>query len=132
MRGQWIGLVTGAAMATVALCGPAAAAPAATAWRLFSAQDAKSAPPAERGAVVFQNSCEICHGAGADRPGTMSLGFKYGSSKPARLEQRRDLTPDVVKYFVRHGVGMMPFFRKTELSDPDLDALAAYLGSAKH
>jgi hypothetical protein len=28
---------------------------------------------------------------------------------------------------VRHGVSVMPFLRKTEISDADLDALAAYL-----
>jgi hypothetical protein len=32
-----------------------------------------------------------------------------------------------VKFFVRDGVAMMAPFRKTELSDADLDALAAYL-----
>ncbi len=128
MRTGWIAL---AAAAGIALSGPATSAPAASAWRLFSADDVKSAPAAERGAVVFKNSCEICHGTGNDRAGTISLGFKYGAAKPALLEQRRDLTPAVVKFYVRHGVGMMPFFRKTELSDPDLDALADYLGHRK-
>jgi mono/diheme cytochrome c family protein len=32
-----------------------------------------------------------------------------------------------VKTFVRNGVSIMPFFRKTEISDADLDAIAAYL-----
>ncbi len=118
-------------LAALAFCGSAASAPAASAWRLFSAQDSRSAPAADRGAVVFQNNCDICHGAGNDRAGTISLGFKYGAAKPARLEQRRDLTPELVRFYVRHGSGMMPFFRKTELSDPDLDALAAYLGRKK-
>ena len=48
-------------------------------------------------------------------------------AKPAPLEERTDLTPEVVKFYARHGFGMMPFFRKTELSDGDLDAIAAYL-----
>jgi (+)-pinoresinol hydroxylase len=33
----------------------------------------------------------------------------------------------LVKYTVRHGVSVMPPLRKTELSDADLDAIAAYL-----
>ncbi len=43
------------------------------------------------------------------------------------LEQRTDLTPEVIKYFVRNGVTVMTRFRKTELDDADLDAVAAYL-----
>jgi (+)-pinoresinol hydroxylase len=30
---------------------------------------------------------------------------------------------------VRTGVSVMPFFRKTEISDQELDALAAYLST---
>jgi mono/diheme cytochrome c family protein len=46
---------------------------------------------------------------------------------PAALEDRRDLTPELVKLFVRNGVATMAPFRKTEVSDADLEALAAYL-----
>ena len=52
---------------------------------------------------------------------------KYRGLKPAVLEDRTDFTPEIVKYYVRHGAGIMPFLRKTELSDADLDAIAAYL-----
>jgi mono/diheme cytochrome c family protein len=37
----------------------------------------------------------------------------------------------VLKVFVRNGSGAMPMFRKTEISDMDLAAVAAYLGTAK-
>jgi mono/diheme cytochrome c family protein len=43
------------------------------------------------------------------------------------LEERTDLVPDVTKSFVRTGVSIMPPFRKTEISEEDLAALAAYL-----
>ena len=46
---------------------------------------------------------------------------------PALLEDRTDLTAGPVRFFVRRGVSIMPFFRKTEVSDADLDAIAAYL-----
>jgi len=32
-----------------------------------------------------------------------------------------------VKVLVRHGISVMPQFRKTEISDAELDALAKYL-----
>jgi (+)-pinoresinol hydroxylase len=82
----------------------------------------------ERGHKVFQKWCYPCHGPGAGRPGTASLAAR--GQKPAALEERTDLTPAMIKTFVRHGVSFMPTFRKTEISDADLDAIAAYL--AKH
>ena len=83
---------------------------------------------AERGAAVFNNWCSACHSRGPQNaPGTTSLQIKYQGSVPAALEDRRDLTPEVVKFFVRNGVATMAPFRKTEVSDADLDALAAYL-----
>ena len=39
---------------------------------------------------------------------------------------------DLVKAVVRTGVSVMPFFRKTEVSDADLNALAAYLAEPKN
>ena len=84
----------------------------------------------DQGSQVFQKWCAPCHAAGPGHPGTDSLRAKYKGAQPATLEDRRDLTPDQVRFFVRHGVSVMPFFRKTEITDADLDALAAYLGKA--
>ena len=81
-----------------------------------------------RGYTEFQRACRVCHGSGPGKPGTRALRAKYAGKLPALLEQRTDLTPAYVKYIVRHGVTVMPPFRKTELSDADLDAIAAYLG----
>ena len=60
-------------------------------------------------------------------PGTTSLKNKYQGGVPAALEDRKDLTVEFVKFYVRNGVAMMPRFRKTEVSDADLDAVATYL-----
>lgn len=79
----------------------------------------------ERGHQVYQKWCYPCHGPGADKPGTASLAAR--GQKLAVLEERTDLTPAMIKTFVRHGVLFMPTFRKTEISDADLDAIAAYL-----
>jgi (+)-pinoresinol hydroxylase len=88
-------------------------------------------PGAPNGYLQFQNSCAVCHGALPERPGTRALAAKYKGTLPALLEQRTDLTPDFIKYTIRHGVSVMPPFRKTELSDADLNAIAAYLTRKK-
>jgi mono/diheme cytochrome c family protein len=120
-------LALGAACAII-LTGPSAASP----WSLFPRAPAPAGSPAvARGAEVFQGRCEICHGSGIDRAGTLSLQAKYSGAKPALLEDRRDLTPQAVRFYVRNGVAMMPFFRKTEVSDAELDDLAAYLSRTR-
>ena len=81
----------------------------------------------QRGKEVFDYWCKACHGDGPGMPGTAALRALYGEQKPALLEERPDLVPELTKSFVRTGVSIMPFFRKTEISDADLDALAAYL-----
>lgn len=102
---------------------------AAAAMTIFAAR-AFAAPPrddsqAQRGHKVYQKWCYPCHGPGAGHPGTASLAAR--GQKPAVLEERTDLTAPVIKTFVRHGSSFMPTFRKTEISDADLDAIAAYL-----
>lgn len=37
------------------------------------------------------------------------------------------MSPELIRTFVRNGITIMPFFRKTDVSDTDLDALVAYL-----
>jgi (+)-pinoresinol hydroxylase len=79
----------------------------------------------QKGEEVFDYWCATCHGPGL--PGTVALETKYKGAKPALLSERTDLIPPVTKTFVRKGVSIMPFFRKTEISDRDLDALATYI-----
>jgi mono/diheme cytochrome c family protein len=81
----------------------------------------------EHGQQVFANWCAPCHAPGPKHPGTQALEALYKGAKPAPLEQRTDLVPTVTTTFVRTGVSVMPPFRKTEISDADLAALAAYL-----
>jgi mono/diheme cytochrome c family protein len=80
-----------------------------------------------RGYVEYQKYCSACHGQGLDHPGTLALTAKYKGALPAMLEKRTDLTPALVKAFVRNGDTVMPIFRKTEISDADLDLIASYL-----
>ncbi len=96
-----------------------------------SAAAAEPGGSAEHGKQVFDHWCAPCHAAGPEMAGTQALATKYHGDEPAALEQRTDLTADVVQYSVRHGVTVMPFFRKTEISDTDLDDLSAYLVKQK-
>ena len=80
-----------------------------------------------QGKQVFDKSCASCHAAGDRMPGTASLEAKYNGSIPTALEERKGMNRNFIRYFVRNGVLIMPPFRKTEISDADLDALAAYL-----
>lgn len=84
------------------------------------------------GKRIYNRWCVDCHGAGEGfagmgLTGTAALEAKYKGSVPALLEERRDLTPEYVAHVVRRGVSVMPFFRRTEISDTELEALAAYL-----
>jgi mono/diheme cytochrome c family protein len=81
----------------------------------------------ERGEEVFRYWCAPCHAPGPRHPGTQALDALYKGAKPGALEQRTDLVPELTRSFVRTGVSVMPPFRKTEISDANLDALAAYL-----
>lgn len=87
------------------------------------------------GRQVFERQCAPCHGAGPGDdgsptlPATAMLAEKYRGELPAALELRTDLSADVIRLFVRQGSGPMPSFRKSELSDADIDAIAAYIAA---
>ncbi len=84
----------------------------------------------EQGSQVFDKWCRICHGEPASRIdmiGTQKLQERYQGAVPAKLEDRTNLTPEFIEVIVRNGIGLMPFFRKIEVSDADLEALQAYL-----
>jgi len=93
----------------------------------------------DHGKAVYEKWCTPCHGwnpngrgrfGGSGFPGTDALAVKYKGRTPAVpsvLEERNDLSPAAIKLFVRQGVTVMPFFRKTEIGDADLADLTAYL-----
>lgn len=56
-----------------------------------------------------------------------ALAAQYKGTKPAVLEERPDLMPGMIRRLVRYGVVFVPSFRKTEISEVDLDAVTAYL-----
>ena len=101
---------------------------------MLSAQQPAEPQPApaaqtrlQRGKAVFDEWCAACHAPGPRHPGTQALDALYKGKKPGALEQRTDLVPKLTETFVRKGVSVMAPYRKTEISDADLAALAAYL-----
>jgi len=96
---------------------------------LTSVACAEDAPTqsAASGEQVYERWCAPCHAAGPGHPGTQSLQVKYGGKTPAVLLERTDLSPEAVSVFVRQGVLMMAPFRKTEITDAELAALAAFV-----
>lgn len=94
---------------------------------------AQDAATIAQGKAVFTRTCAPCHGADkgdfgrAMLPGTDALRIKYKGQLPALLEQRKDLTPAAIKVFVRKGTWSMPPFRKTEISDAEIEAVSAYI-----
>jgi mono/diheme cytochrome c family protein len=104
------------------------AAAALASLALFaSPAGAQDDPVVRRGNQTFQYWCATCHGRGPGNPGTTALAAKYKGALPGVLEDRTDLTPQGIRFVVRRGTSIMPFFRKTEVSDADLDAIARYL-----
>lgn len=94
---------------------------------------AQEAASVERGRARFEHSCAPCHGAGlgddgrALLPGTDALRIKYQGALPALLEQRTDLNVEAIRTFVRRGTWSMPPFRPTEITERDIQDIAAYL-----
>ena len=98
-----------------------------------SGQDAAAVA---RGDAKFQHSCAPCHGDGpgddgrAMLPGTDTLRIKYRGALPALLEERSDLTPEILRVYLRQGSMSMPPFRPTELTDEEIVDIAAYLAES--
>ncbi|RTZ45458.1 cytochrome c [Candidimonas sp. SYP-B2681] len=81
------------------------------------------------GKSLFNQWCLSCHGMGPGHPGTQALDQRYQGAMPGALEERTNLSPELVSVFVRNGISIMPFFRKTEISDSELAAIGAYLST---
>ena len=98
----------------------------------FAQTGAVDPPKGDRGRDVYQNWCAPCHSEGRGFPGTAALAVKYKNQPgiPAVLTARTDLTPQSIKFFVRQGVSVMPPFRKTEITDADLEAMTLFLTHA--
>ena len=129
MRTRLLSIALLSAAAALALAGarPAVGQAEGPAPKSIWATQTPKSQGEPRGYVQYQDYCAVCHGAGVGKPGTLALQQKYKGAEPALLAERTDLTPQLIKTYVRNGISVMPFFRKTEISDTDLDLIAAYL-----
>ena len=95
-------------------------------------------PPGDRliggkdGAAVFSNRCGACHLAGGMGTNMLTKQRMMAGLPPETglLANRRDLTRTYVKVVVRGGKLAMPKLTRVEVTDAELDAIAAYLGKA--
>lgn len=118
----------------LAVSGLGMASQAQNAGRATAADDKPLPIKADHpGRTAFERQCAPCHAAGPGDdgarmlPGTATLAARYQGRLPGALELRTDLGPEALLYFVRNGTGGMPSFRKSELSDADIAAIAGYL-----
>lgn len=88
-------------------------------------QDRSSQSPDE---ALFVEKCSMCHRQMG--MGTVLLARRMAPAI-ARLEQRDDLTADYVKMAARQGIGNMPRISRGEVSDVQLERIAAYLAKGK-
>jgi mono/diheme cytochrome c family protein len=73
---------------------------------------------------LFSARCGICHVGGG--PGVMTLSKRLGKDK-SLIAERTDLNPAYVKFVVRHGLRAMPPLGRAEITDAQLDGIAAYV-----
>lgn len=73
---------------------------------------------------IYAERCAYCHSRGGW--GTRSLARRV-PGREAVLLDRVDLPPAYTSFVVRYGIGAMPQFNPTELSDAELAELAQWL-----
>ena len=92
--------------------------------RLAKGRDAKAA---------FEHSCGYCHlpgGMGSNLLTKQMLMMKRPPSDGV-LTNRKDLSAAYVKAVVRNGKGAMPPQTRVDLTDAELDVVAAYLAKGR-
>ena len=88
------------------------------------AADAQLTEDQTKGRALFNESCSFCHGERGHA--TTLLGKRLGPDD-AVLERRANLNAELIRHVVRHGINSMPWYRRAELSDRDLESIIGYL-----
>ena len=78
---------------------------------------ALNTPELQQGQLVYMDKCSKCHPGGG------------GGLGPAL--NNKPLPGFAIKFQVRHGLGVMPAFKKDVISQPDLEALTEYLKAVR-
>lgn len=80
------------------------------------------------GKETYDLWCGICHDAGEGFAGTQMLALTRAEGLSV-MKDNDTLVAPYIELVVRKGLGMMPVFRKTEITDEQLEALIEYIGS---
>ncbi|MFM5953445.1 MAG: c-type cytochrome [Novosphingobium sp.] len=88
---------------------------------------------ASDGKLAFEVHCGYCHLTGGMGTNLLTKQRMALGETPDKglLVNRTDLTADYVKQVVRQGKNAMPPQTRVDLTDAELDAVAAYLGKRK-
>jgi mono/diheme cytochrome c family protein len=73
---------------------------------------------------LYDGRCGICHQPGGT--GAIMLARRLGKDRSI-LSTRADLTVDYIRKIVRVGIGSMPPFSRIEVTNSELEGIAAYL-----
>jgi mono/diheme cytochrome c family protein len=84
------------------------------------------------GEALFSNRCGACHLAGGMGTNLLTKQRMMAgeSAETGMLANRTDLTAEYVKSVVRQGKVAMPRLSRVEVTDPELESIAKYLGKA--
>lgn len=90
------------------------------------AQNLVMASEENPGKQIYDHWCAACHMDSPFAAATIQLKQTRGADN-AVIERRNDLTEPYIRTLVRQGFAGMPKFRRTEISNAELDALVKYL-----
>ena len=82
------------------------------------------------GAEVYNKWCMGCHAPSPFAPGTIRLKRSKGEAF-SDIKKSENLSSEYIKTLVRKGYGGMPSFRRTEISEGELQRLLEYLEPAQ-
>lgn len=112
---------------------PAGGPPPPPPYQLRPAAPSGDRTKASDGKIAFEVHCGYCHLTGGMGTNLLTKQQMMAGKPPEMglLVNRTDLTPDYIKAVVRGGKNAMPAQTRVDITDAELDAVAAYLGKAK-
>lgn len=94
--------------------------------------DADRLKATSEGEALFSHRCGACHLTFGMGTNLITARQAAAGQKPVGLlADRDDLAADYVKAVVRQGKGAMPRQTRVDITDSELDKVAAYLGKGK-
>jgi mono/diheme cytochrome c family protein len=115
--------------------GPAGGPPPLPPYQMRAqlAENENRLAPSSGGETLFSNHCGACHLAAGMGTNVITAQLVPAGRPPEQglLTNRDDLAADYVKAVVRNGKGAMPRQTRVDITDAELDKVAAFLGKGK-